>query len=111
MAIKRFSKGDKAIVKSGLDIKKKYGGVGVSPEMVKMAGKTLTVFKVYKPQNPKRVGYEGCYFVDEHVWVWTDEMLEECGLITEEPFRDTDIETEDIKPTDIGLLKDLFIGV
>ena len=111
MAIKRFSKGDKVIVKSGLDVKRKYGGVGVSSEMVEMAGKTLTVTRIYEHPNPKRVGYEGYYCVDEHAWCWTDEMLEGCGLITEEPFRDTDIETEDIKPTDIGLLKDLFVGV
>lgn len=111
MAIKRFSKGDKVIVKSGLDIKKRYGGIGVSSEMVEMAGKTLTISRIYKHPNPKYSGYEGYYYVDEHAWCWTDEMLEECGLIIEEPFRDTNAEAEDIKPTDIGLLKDLFTGV
>ncbi len=111
MAVRRYSKGDKVIVKSGLNITKKYGGIGISSEMAEMAGKSLTISRTYKHPNPKYSGYEGYYYVEEHSWCWTDEMLEECGLITEEPFRDADAESEEIKPTDIGVLKDLFTGV
>lgn len=111
MAIKRFSKGDKVVVKSGLNTAKIYGGIRVSSEMVEMAGKTLTISSICKHPNPEYSGYEGYYCVYGNTWCWTDEMLEKCGLIIEEPFRDTDAEAEDIKPTDIGLLKDLFTGV
>lgn len=112
MAVRKYSKGDKVIVKSGLNVSKRYGGIGISSEMAEMSGRTLTISRVYRHPNPEYSGYEGYYYVKEHEWCWTDEMLEEYGcLIVEEPFRDTGTETEEVKPTDIGLLKDLFTGV
>lgn len=104
MSAIRYKPGDKVMVRH--DFSRAAGtstyGIGVNDDMLQMKGEMLTIKKVD----------HNAYAVKENRWWWTDEMLEEYGcLIVEEPFRDTETETGEVKPIDIGLLKNLFTGV
>ena len=66
MSATRFRVGDKVRVREGLIVDKYYSDVRCDSSMAKMGGRVLTIKGVYG----------GYYAVEEHVFCWSDEMLE-----------------------------------
>lgn len=66
MSANKFKVGDKVRVREGLIVDKYYSDVRCDSSMAKMGGRVLTIKGVY-----------GDYYeVEEHVFCWSDEMLE-----------------------------------
>ena len=64
--------GDKVIIKKGMDLFEKYGGVPIAPSMREQGGKTFTIREIdYTVFNAPTYRFE------EYGGYWTDEMLDE----------------------------------
>jgi hypothetical protein len=62
----KYKVGDKVKVREDLELNKKYGSIVCLPEMLRKAGKTITIRSVASTSN---------YRINESIYAWSDDMF------------------------------------